>query len=104
MAVADGATERAANSTTYRRALARKASGTKTAGLTRTDKRAAAPTRRMEKTDVAMSIIGNAVASSDDRNRASRVAFPLMNCAVTDAAQHMAMNIDWDRDRMTFAL
>jgi hypothetical protein len=58
----------------------------------------------MEKMDVAMSIIGSAVASREVRKRASRVAFPLMNCAMTAAAQHIAMNVDWDLDLMTFAL
>jgi len=103
MAVADGARDRTANSQVYKSALARKAVGTKTAGLIRRDHRAEAPTTSIEKTDVAMSIIGSAVASSEVRNRASRVAFPLMNCAITAAAQHIAMNVDWDLGFMTFA-
>ena len=51
-----------------------------------------------------MSIIGSAVASSEVRNKASRVAFPLMNCAITAAAQHIAMNVDWDLGFMTLCL
>jgi hypothetical protein len=38
------------------------------------------------------------------RNNASRVAFPLMNCAMTAAAAHIAMNVDWDLVLMTFVL
>jgi hypothetical protein len=67
----------------------------------RADHRADAATRNIEKIEVAMSIIGSAVASSEVRNRASRVAFPLMNCAMTAAAQHIVMNVDWDLDLMT---
>ena len=103
MAVADGARDRTANSQIYKKALARKAMGTNTAGLIRRDHRADAPTTSIEKADVAISIIGSAVASSEVRNKASRVAFPLMNCAITAAAQHIAMNVDWDLGFMTFA-
>jgi hypothetical protein len=58
----------------------------------------------MEKTDVAMSIAGSAVASREVRNKASRVAFPPMNCAMTAAAEHIAMNVDCDLDLMTTVL
>src|SRR5215510_9814302 len=95
--------ERTANSQIYKRALTKKAAGTNTAGLIRRDQRAEAPTRSIEKTEVAMSIIGSAVASREVRNKASRVAFPLINCAITAAAQHIAMNVDWDLGFMTFA-
>ena len=40
----------------------------------------------MEHTDVAMSMAGSAVKSSEVRNSASRVALPLTNWAVTAAA------------------
>src|SRR5262249_16502973 len=102
-AVADGARERTANSQTYKRALARKAAGTNTAGVIRADHRAEAPTSSIEKTAVAMSIIGSAVGSREVRNNASRVAFPLINCAMTAAAQHIAMNVERDLGFMTFA-
>src|SRR5215510_5436888 len=93
--------ERTANSQIYKRALTKKAAGTNTAGRIRPDQRAEAPTRNIEKTEVAMSIIGSAVGSSDVRNKASRVAFPLINCAITAAAQHIAMSVDWDLGFMT---
>ena len=50
----------------------------------RADHRADAPTSKIEKIEVAISIIGSAVTSSEVRNNASRVAFPPTNCAVTD--------------------
>ena len=51
--------------------------------------------------DVAISIMGSAVAPSDVRNKASRVAFPLTNCAVTAAAQHIAMRVERDLEPMS---
>jgi hypothetical protein len=54
--------------------------------------------------EVAISIIGSAVTSSELRNNASRVAFPPTNCAVTDAAQHMAMRVERALDVMTWLL
>ena len=53
-----------------------------------------------KKIEVAISIIGSAVTSSELRNNASRVAFPPTNCAVTDAAQHMAMRVERALDVM----
>ena len=47
----------------------------------------------MEQIEVATSIAGRAVKSSAVRNNASRVALPLMNCAVTMAAQNMAVRM-----------
>jgi hypothetical protein len=100
----DGAADRKVNSITYRRALARNDTGTRTAGLTRHDHLADAPTSRIEKIEVAMSIIGSDAAPSDVRNNASRVALPPMNCAVTAAAQPIAISVERDRDRMSVAL
>ena len=48
----------------------------------------------MEHTDVAISIAGSAVKSSEVRNSASRVALPPTNCAITAAAQIIVVAID----------
>ena len=53
-----------------------------------------AATSRSEQTDVAISIAGSAVKSSEVRNSASRVALPPTNCAVTAAAQIIVVTMD----------
>ena len=74
-------------------ALATNDAGTRTSGRIDRAARTFAATRRMENTEVAMSIAGSAVKSSEVRNSASRVALPLTNWALTAAAQSMAVII-----------
>ena len=61
-------------------------------GAIRWAQRAFSATSRIEQADVAMSIAGSAVKSSEVRNSASRVALPATNCAVTAAAQSVAVS------------
>src|SRR4051812_15212142 len=70
--------------------------GTSRAGVNRLAARELAATSAIEKTDVAITIVGSAVKSSDARNSASRVALPPMNCAVTAPAQIIAVTIEPD--------
>ncbi len=93
MAAVDGALAPEQPSATNNRPLATKRLGTSVAGAMRRAILELMPTRTSEQTDVAISIAGRAVKSSDVRNRASRVAFPLMNWAVTAAAHNIAVNI-----------
>ena len=55
-----------------------------------------ATTSTIEQTEVASSIAGSAVKSSEVRNSASRMALPVTNCAVTAAALSIAATTDRD--------
>src|SRR5687767_15908632 len=73
-------------------ALTVKAIGTNTAGDTWRSPFDVSATRPIDTTAVAMTIAGSDVTSRLARYKASRVAFPAMNCAVTAAAQSMAVS------------
>ncbi len=75
-------------------ALATNDAGTRTSGRIERAARTFAATSRIETTEVAMSMLGSALKSSDVRNNASRVALPLTNWALTAAAQSMAVVIE----------
>ena len=94
MAVLDGADALTSHSAMNNRPLATKATGTNVAGGTWAAHRAWAATSKIEHTDVAISIVGSAVKSIEVRNSASRVALPLTNCAVTAAAQNIAVRVE----------
>jgi hypothetical protein len=71
-------------------AFAPNAIGTNVAGVNRPSIFEPSATRRMENADVAMTIVGSSVTSRYERNSASRVALPAMNCPLTAAAQSIA--------------
>src|SRR5918996_3045092 len=86
-----GATDTSAHSATSRRALAANASEKNVAGERARRPRALTSTSPIDSTAVAMTIAGSDVTSRLSRYRASRVALPAMNCAVTVPAQNMAV-------------
>jgi hypothetical protein len=71
--------------------LTAKAAGTIRRGAIRRLALAFAATSAIEQAEVATSISGSDVKSNDARNRASRVALPLTNCAVTAPEQNIAV-------------
>src|SRR5678809_1382716 len=103
MAVADGACDRKANSSRFMNALTTNNAGTNTAGLRRLDHLVDSATSRIDTIDVPMSIIGSALTLRDVRKRASRVALPPTNSAVTAAAHHIAMTVDRGLQGMFFS-
>ena len=92
-AVADGDSDLASHSPRNSTPLATNEAGTSLDGAILPASRACTATRRIDDTDVAMSIVGSAVKAKEVRKSASRVAFPPTNCAVTAAAQSMAISI-----------
>ena len=74
--------------------LTPKYAGTSVPGETRRAALAWIATSTIDEIEVAMSIAGSAVTSTALRNRASRVALPPTNCAVTAAAQSIAVSIE----------
>src|SRR5262245_31903247 len=94
MAAEDGARDVSSHSPRKNRPLRADVAGTSTAGRIHWPPREVRPTRTIDTIDAATSIVGSAVKSSDARNSASRVAFPLTSCAVTTAAQAIAVAIE----------
>ena len=95
-AVVDGACDRTIHSIRNSAPLTAKDAGTRAAGAIRRAVLALAMTIRIEHSEGAISIAGNADRSSDVRNSASRTAFPLTNWAVTAAAPIIAGTTDAD--------
>ena len=90
------ATDRISHSPTNSRPLTTKQAGTSSSGERRRVRRVWAATSKIEHTDVAISIIGNDLTSTEVRNNASRVALPPTNPAVKVAAQSIVVVIDRD--------
>ena len=103
-AVVDGAADRLSHSARNSTPLTMNDAGTRTAGAILAPQRAWAATSSREHAEVAMSIIGSVVTASEVRNSASRVALPPTNCAVTEAAQSIAIIIERDLVVITFRL
>ena len=101
-----GRIRRSVHSKTSSTALTANAHGTNPAGESRETPFAFTATSKMEKMDVAMTIAGSAVTSSLARNSASRAALAPTNCAVTRAAQMIAVTTaddESDRDGVVTA-
>src|SRR4051812_48801983 len=96
MATAIGACDRASASIRNRTPLATNEAGTHRDGGTRREALGLAITSTIEHSDVASSIAGRAVRSSEVRNSASLTALPLTNCAVTAVAPTIAATTGLD--------
>src|SRR3954447_4976635 len=96
IATATGACARSSDSVTKRTPLETTQAGTNVVGRRRGAALALEMTSTIEHSEVASSIDGSAVRSSEVRNNASRTALPLTNCAVTAAARIIAATTGLD--------
>src|SRR5262245_9442403 len=90
MATAAGAVALSSHSATNKTPLNANRPGTRTEGAIFDPARECSATRRIDTSEVTISIAGRSATPSELRNRASRVALPLTNSAETAAAQIIA--------------